>query len=53
MGIVEQGLGHLFITSNTSHFFNKTDLEHYRSELCGLFSCLGAVYNYIFTLFDQ
>ena len=26
-GIVEKGLGHLFITSNSSHFFNKTDFE--------------------------
>ena len=25
--IVEKGLGHLFITSNSSHFFNKTDFK--------------------------
>ena len=30
-GIVKQGLGHLFITLSTSLFFNKTDLELYRS----------------------
>ena len=27
--IMEQGLGHLFNTSNSSQFFNKTDLEQY------------------------
>ena len=27
--IVEQGLGHLFIASSSSHFFNKTDFERY------------------------
>ena len=27
--IVEKGLRHLFITSNSSHFFNKTDFELY------------------------
>ena len=27
--IVEIGLKHLFITSNSSHFFNKTDFELY------------------------
>ena len=27
--MVEKGLGHLFITSNSSHFFNKTDFEQY------------------------
>ena len=32
-GIVENGLGHLFITSSSSHFFNKTDLELYISEV--------------------
>ena len=26
-GIVEEGLGHLFITSTSSYFFNKTDFE--------------------------
>ena len=26
-GIVEQDLGHLFITSGSSHFFNKTSLK--------------------------
>ena len=26
-GMVEQGLGYHFITSISSHFFNKTDLE--------------------------
>ena len=26
-GIVEKGLEYLFITSSSSHFFNKTDLE--------------------------
>ena len=29
MGIVEKGLGHVFIASSSSHFFNKTDLEQY------------------------
>ena len=28
-GIVEQGLGHLFIDSSSSRFFKKTDLEQY------------------------
>ena len=28
-GIVEQGLGQLFITSSNSHFFNTIDLELY------------------------
>ena len=28
--IVKQGLGHLFISSSSSHFLNKTDLEQYR-----------------------
>ena len=28
-GIVEKGLGYLFITSSSSHFFNKTDFEQY------------------------
>ena len=32
-GIVEQGWGHLFITSSNSHFFNKTDLEQYRCKV--------------------
>ena len=27
--IVEQSLGHLLITSSSSHFFSKTDLEQY------------------------
>ena len=27
--IVEKGLGHLFITSRCSHFFNKIDFEQY------------------------
>ena len=27
--IMEQALGNLFIISNSSHFFNKTDLEQY------------------------
>ena len=27
--IVGQGLSHLFITSNTSHFFNKIDFEQF------------------------
>ena len=27
--IVKQDLGFLFITSGSSHFLNKTDLEHY------------------------
>ena len=27
--IVEKSLGHLFITSNSSHFFNKTDFMQY------------------------
>ena len=27
--IVEKGLGHLFIISSSSHFFNKTDFEQY------------------------
>ena len=27
--IVEKGLGHLFITSGSSHFFNKTHFEQY------------------------
>ena len=25
---VEQDLGHLFVTSSSSQFFNKTDFEH-------------------------
>ena len=25
----EKGLGYLFVTSNSSHFFNKTDFEQY------------------------
>ena len=29
MGIVEQGLEQLFVTSSSSYFFNKTDLEQY------------------------
>ena len=29
-GIDEQGLGHLIITSSSSHFFNETDLKQYR-----------------------
>ena len=29
LGIVEKGLGHVFITSSSSHFFNKTDFEQY------------------------
>ena len=28
-GIVEQGLGHFFITSSRSHFLNETDFEQY------------------------
>ena len=32
-GRMEQGLGHLSITSSSSHFFNKTDLEQYLSKL--------------------
>ena len=28
----EQGLGHLFITSSSPHFFNKTDLEQHLSK---------------------
>ena len=28
-GIGEKYLGHLIITSNSSHFFNKTDFEQY------------------------
>ena len=28
--IVEKGLRHLFITSSSSHFLNKTDFEQYR-----------------------
>ena len=28
-GIVEKDLGHLFITSSSSHFFNKTNFERY------------------------
>ena len=31
--IVEKGLGHLFITSSSAHFFNKTDFEHYLFKL--------------------
>ena len=27
--IVEKGLGHLFIASNSFHFFTKTDFEQY------------------------
>ena len=27
--IEEKGLGHFFITSSSSHFFDKTDLEPY------------------------
>ena len=27
--MIEQGLGHLLITSSSFHFFNKTDLEQY------------------------
>ena len=27
--IAEKGLGQLFITPNSSHFFNKTDFEQY------------------------
>ena len=27
--VVKQGLGHLFITLNSSHFYNKTDLQQY------------------------
>ena len=27
--IVEKGLRHLFVTSSSSHFFNKTDFEQY------------------------
>ena len=27
--MVEKGLGHLFITSSSSHFFNKTNFEQY------------------------
>ena len=32
-GIVEKGLGHLFITSSSSNFFNKTDLKQYLSTI--------------------
>ena len=32
-GIVEPGLRHLFITSISSHFFNKTDLERHLFNL--------------------
>ena len=28
-GIVEKSLGHMFITSSSSYFFNKIDFEHY------------------------
>ena len=28
-GIVEKGLGHLFITASSSHFFNKADFKQY------------------------
>ena len=40
----EQGLGHLFITSSSSHFFNKTDFEQYlfNVEIGNLFSFLAA-----------
>ena len=26
---MEKGLGHFFVTSSSSHFFNKTDFEQY------------------------
>ena len=39
-GIVENSLGHLFITSSSSHFFNKTDLELYIPEVVLLKSVL-------------
>ena len=29
---MEQGFGHLFVTSSSSHFFNKTDLEQYLTQ---------------------
>ena len=32
--IVEKGLGHLFITSSSSHFFNKTDFPQYLFKYC-------------------
>ena len=36
-GILEQGLGHLLITSTSSHFFNKTDLEQYLFNYISLY----------------
>ena len=32
-GIAEQGLGHFFITSSSSRFFNKTDFEKHLFKL--------------------
>ena len=31
-GTVEKDLGHLFITTSNSHFFNKSDFEQYFFE---------------------
>ena len=35
-GIVEQGLGHSFSNSTSSHFSNKTDFEQYLFNLSAL-----------------
>ena len=32
-GILEKGLGQLFITASSSQFFNKTDFEQYLAAL--------------------
>ena len=41
-GIREKYLGHLVITSSSSHFFNKTDFEQYLfKELANTFSNVG------------
>ena len=34
-GMVEKGLGTLFITSSISHFFNKTDFKQYLFKKLG------------------
>ena len=40
--IVENGFGHLFITSSSSHFFNKTDFEQYLLSKNAIITVRGA-----------
>ena len=42
--ILEQGSGHLFVTSSSSHLFNNTNLEQYLSKIALITTAQGLVH---------